>query len=184
MTIVAAIGANDIAALEELKSANQLITSSYEHDLALLQAEHDSLKKEFADQESHLFKAIREKDQLSTQLKEVSQKPAASTEDTEAKGEEPEPNTIIESLKQVSRKTDIHTHQTPPSKKKSIWRKLYLPRSSNTSHSQAQDAMRSISNTDHDAELNSERAALGSLPVAEAHQSQFPSPPRRVYITK
>ncbi|PQE33762.1 microtubule binding protein [Rutstroemia sp. NJR-2017a WRK4] len=176
---LAAMSANDIAALEELKVANQLITSSYEHDLTLLQAEHDSLKKEFADQESHLFKAIREKDQLSTQLKEVSQKPAASTEDTEAKGEEPEPNTTIESLKQVSRKTNIHTHQTLPSKKKSIWRKLYLPRSSNTSHSQAQDAMRSISNTDHDAELNSERAAFGSLPVAEAHQSRFPSPPRR-----
>jgi hypothetical protein len=185
MKIVAAIGADDIVALEELKSANQIIASSYEHDLTLLQAEHDSLKKEFADQESHLFKAIKEKDKLSTQLKEVFQKPAASTEDMEAKSEEPEPNTALESLKQVSRETDIPTPQTSPPKKKSIWKRL-SPRqsSSNTSHLQDQDAIHHISDFDDDAELASERAALGSLQIAQAHQSPFPSPPPKVHNTK
>ncbi|KAM3084259.1 hypothetical protein ACMFMG_001635 [Clarireedia jacksonii] len=178
---LAAVGADEIVALEELKSANQIIASSYEHDLTLLQTEHDSLKREFADQESHLFKAIKEKDRLATQLKEVFQKPITSTEDVEAKGEEPEPNTALDSLKQVSRETDIPTPQTPQSKKKSFWTKLYpRTRSSNTSHLQDKDAI----DSSHDAELASERAVLGFSPVAQAHQSPFPSPPPRAYNTQ
>lgn len=160
---MAAIGADEIVALEELKSANQIIASSYEHDLTLLQTEHDNLKKEFADQESHLFKAIKEKDKLSSQLKE---QPATSTENVEAKGEEQEPNTSLDALKQVSRETDIPTPQTSPLKKRTIWKRLYpRPRSLNTSHSQDEDATQPISDPSHDAELALERAALGSLPV-------------------
>ncbi|CAD6443331.1 b4b665d0-393a-46b6-a026-abf72712679b [Sclerotinia trifoliorum] len=100
---LSAMDSDEITALEQLKEANELVASSYEKDLALLQAQHNDLRAEFIDQQSHLLAALKSKDKLSEQVKTIFQKPSSSNEET---GENPEPVTALDALKEQLQKKE------------------------------------------------------------------------------
>ncbi|RAL61573.1 hypothetical protein DID88_009612 [Monilinia fructigena] len=102
---LSAMDSDEITALEQLKEANQLVASSYEKDLALLQAQHNDLKAEFADQQSHLLAALKSKDKLSEKLKKtiIFQEPSSPIEET---GKVPEPATALDALKEQLQKKE------------------------------------------------------------------------------
>ncbi|KAJ8071035.1 hypothetical protein OCU04_001382 [Sclerotinia nivalis] len=100
---LSAMDSDEITALEQLKEANELVASSYEKDLALLQAQHNDLRAEFVDQQSHLLAALKSKDKLSEQLKTIFQKPSSSNEET---GKNPEPATALDALKEQLQKKE------------------------------------------------------------------------------
>lgn len=161
LKIVSAMDSDEITALEQLKEANELVASSYEKDLTLLQAQHNDLRTEFVDQQSHLLAALKSKDKLSEQLKNIFQQPSGSIEGA---GNDPEPATALDALKEVSQEDNISTSRpTSPKKQSAIKRigklfgnkKLKEPASSALGHDQ------------HDEELAREQAAFGVLPVAQ-----------------
>lgn len=161
LKIVSAMDSDEITALEQLKEANELVASSYEKDLTLLQAQHNDLRTEFVDQQSHLLAALKSKDKLSEQLKNIFQQPSGSIEGA---GNDLEPATALDALKEVSQEDNISTSRpTSPKKQSAIKRigKLFgnkrpkEPASSAPGHGQ------------HDEELAREQAAFGVLPVAQ-----------------
>ncbi|ESZ98544.1 hypothetical protein SBOR_1076 [Sclerotinia borealis F-4128] len=171
---LSAMDSDEITALEQLKEANQLVASSYEKDLTLLQAQHDDLRAEYVDQQSHLLTALKSKDKLSEQLKTIFQKPSSSTEET---GKNPEPATALDALKEVSRE-DITSASKPssspasptsPKKQSAIKRigTLFGGKKSKKSKEAAQAHQ-------HDEELVREQAAFGVLPVAQLPSSSLP----------
>ncbi|KAA8573599.1 hypothetical protein EYC84_005182 [Monilinia fructicola] len=115
---LSAMDSDEITALEQLKEANQLVASSYEKDLTLLQAQHDNLRAEFVDQQSHLLAALKSKDKLSEKLKTIFQDPSSSTEET---GKTSEPATALDALKeQLQKKESNHSRsstKTRPSRR-------------------------------------------------------------------
>ncbi|KAF7874721.1 uncharacterized protein EAF02_008698 [Botrytis sinoallii] len=100
---LSAMDSDEITALEQLKEANELVASSYEKDLALLQAQHNDLRTEFVDQQSHLLAALKSKDKLSEQLKTIFQHPSGSIEGT---GKDSEPATALDALKEQLQKKE------------------------------------------------------------------------------
>ncbi|THV49812.1 hypothetical protein BGAL_0178g00190 [Botrytis galanthina] len=100
---LSAMDSDEITALEQLKEANELVASSYEKDLTLLQAQHNDLRTEFVDQQSHLLAALKSKDKLSEQLKTIFQNPSGSIEGI---GKDPEPATALDALKEQLQKKE------------------------------------------------------------------------------
>ncbi|KAF7960006.1 hypothetical protein EAE96_001607 [Botrytis aclada] len=100
---LSAMDSDEITALEQLKEANELVASSYEKDLTLLQAQHNDLRTEFVDQQSHLLAALKSKDKLSEQLKTIFQRPSGSLEGT---GKDPESATALDALKEQLQKKE------------------------------------------------------------------------------
>ncbi|EDN96668.1 hypothetical protein SS1G_01594 [Sclerotinia sclerotiorum 1980 UF-70] len=160
---LSAMDSDEITALEQLKEANELVASSYEKDLALLQAQHNDLRAEFIDQQSHLLAALKSKDKLSEQMKTIFQKPSSSNEET---GENPEPVTALDALKEVSQVDNISTLKpsspTSPKKQSAIKRIGTLFGSK-----KSQDFKTNAAGHDQQGEeLAREQAAFGVLPVA------------------
>lgn len=100
---LSAMDSDEITALEQLKEANELVASSYEKDLTLLQAQHNDLRTEFVDQQSHLLAALKSKDKLSEQLKNIFQQPSGSIEGA---GNDLEPATALDALKEQLQKKE------------------------------------------------------------------------------
>ncbi|TEY48904.1 hypothetical protein BOTCAL_0289g00030 [Botryotinia calthae] len=100
---LSAMDSDEITALEQLKEANELVASSYEKDLTLLQAQHNDLRTEFVDQQSHLLAALKSKDKLSEQMKNIFQQPSGSIEGA---GNDPEPATALDALKEQLQKKE------------------------------------------------------------------------------
>ncbi|KAF7942692.1 uncharacterized protein EAE97_006146 [Botrytis byssoidea] len=100
---LSAMDSDEITALEQLKEANELVASSYEKDLALLQAQHNDLRTEFVDQQSHLLAALKSKDKLSEQLKTIFQHPSGSIEGL---GKDPESAKALDALKEQLQKKE------------------------------------------------------------------------------
>ncbi|KAF7899066.1 uncharacterized protein EAF01_008279 [Botrytis porri] len=100
---LSAMDSDEITALEQLKEANELVASSYEKDLALLQAQHNDLRTEFVDQQSHLLAALKSKDKLSEQLKTIFQHPSGSFEGT---GKDSEPARALDALREQLQKKE------------------------------------------------------------------------------
>lgn len=171
---------DEITALEQLKEANELVASSYEKDLTLLQAQHNDLRTEFVDQQSHLLAALKSKDKLSEQLKTIFQRPSSSIEEA---GKNPEPVTALDALKEVSREDNISTSKQPspttPKKHSAIKRIGTLFGSKKSKNSQATTS----GHDEHDEELAREQAALGRMPVAQpppSSSSQTNPPPSQL----
>ncbi|KAI9647522.1 hypothetical protein NHQ30_003907 [Ciborinia camelliae] len=179
---LSAMDSDEITALEQLKEANELVASSYEKDLTLLQAQHDDLRKEFVDQQSHLLAALKSKDKLSEQLKTIFQKPSSSIEET---GKNPEPATALDALKEVSQEDTISTSKpssspTSPKKQPAIKRigTLFGSKKSKKSTKAAQG------HDQHDEELIREQAALGVLPQLKKKESTIQDLQRRLVLAE
>lgn len=65
---VAAVGKGEIEAINNLKAAHELITSSFENDLLMLQNKHKTLSTDFDEQKSQLIDALLSKDKLGKEL--------------------------------------------------------------------------------------------------------------------
>lgn len=175
LTLVSAMDSDEITALEQLKEANQLVASSYEKDLTLLQAQHDNLRAEFVDQQSHLLAALKSKDKLSEKLKTIFQDPSSSTEET---GKTSEPATALDALKEVSHEDTIPTLKpsssptsptsTSPKQQSAIKRIGALFGSKKSKQLKSPEG-----HEQHDEELVREQATLGVLPVAQLSPSSF-----------
>ncbi|TGO66618.1 hypothetical protein BOTNAR_0057g00010 [Botryotinia narcissicola] len=175
---LSAMDSDEITALEQLKEANELVASSYEKDLTLLQAQHNDLRTEFVDQQSHLLAALKSKDKLSEQLKTIFQHPSGSIEGL---GKDPESATALDALKEVSQEDNISTSRpTSPKKKSAIKRigklfgnkKLKEPASSAPGYDQ------------HGEELAREQAAFGVLPQLQKKESTIQELQRRLVLAE
>ncbi|RFU33503.1 hypothetical protein B7463_g2773, partial [Scytalidium lignicola] len=67
-TDLASMGKEELQALEDLKSTNDIIKSSFEKDLLLLQSQHKNLKSDFDRQNAHLVQALLAKEQFREQV--------------------------------------------------------------------------------------------------------------------
>ncbi|QSZ34517.1 hypothetical protein DSL72_006111 [Monilinia vaccinii-corymbosi] len=167
---LSAMDSDEITALEQLKEANQLLASSYEKDLTLLQAQHENLRREFVDQQSHLVAALKSKTKLSEQLQTIFQNPSSSIEET---GKTPEPATALDALKEVSQEDAMSTSKPssqPTARKKQSAIKRIGTMFSSKSSKQPRSPQ---GHGEIDEELVREQAALGVLPVAQQPSSSF-----------
>ena len=94
---MAAVDRDEIDALEDLKATNQIITSSLQNDLVLLQGKFKNLTTDYEQQKSHLVDALLAKDKLRQEL-------ATLREGKDAAGEEN--NAGLQTLKEVSYEID------------------------------------------------------------------------------
>ncbi|RQM06759.1 hypothetical protein DH86_00002731 [Scytalidium sp. 3C] len=85
-TDLAAMGKEELQALEDLKSTNEIIKSSFEQDLLVLQNQHKNLKADFDRQNAHLVQALLAKEQFREQVSSLKEQL-----ETAAKPEVPEP---------------------------------------------------------------------------------------------
>jgi protein HOOK3 len=63
-TTVAAIDKDEIDRLEDLKTTNEIVTSSFQKDLLILQSKHKALTTDFEQQKTQLIDALLSKDKL------------------------------------------------------------------------------------------------------------------------
>jgi protein HOOK3 len=66
--IVSAIDREEMEALEDLKSTNEIITSSFQNDLLILQSKHKALAIDYEQQKTQLIDALLSKDTLMKDL--------------------------------------------------------------------------------------------------------------------
>ena len=104
MELVAAVDRDEIDALEDLKSTNQIITSSLQNDLLLLQSRFKNITTDHEQQKSHLVDALLAKDKLRQEL-------ATLKEGKDSAGDEN--NTALQALKEVSYETDYPDEAFP-----------------------------------------------------------------------
>lgn len=97
MKIVTAVDQDDIEALDALKAANQITTSSLQDELLLLQAQVKNYRTDYEQQKSHLVDALLAKDKLRQEL-------AAMNDGKDSAGEEN--SAALQALKAVSNTID------------------------------------------------------------------------------
>jgi hypothetical protein len=105
LKLVAAVDRDEIDALEDLKSTNQIITSSLQNDLVLLQSKFKNITTDHEQQKSHLVDALLAKDKLRQEL-------ATLKEGKDSAGDEN--NTALQALKEVSSEIDYAAEAFPP----------------------------------------------------------------------
>lgn len=104
MMIVAAVDREEIDALDDLKATNQIITSSLQNDLLLLQSKHKNLTTDYEQQKSHLVDALLAKDKLRQELAIMKEgKDLAGEVDRQAVEEK---SKALQALKEVSHKIE------------------------------------------------------------------------------
>lgn len=84
---MAAIDQEEMDALEELKATNQIITSSFQTDLLMLQSKHKALTTDFEQQKSQLIDALLSKDRLMKDLESFKERLGATGDDTYQKAQ-------------------------------------------------------------------------------------------------
>lgn len=68
MLTVDAINRDEITALETLKETNEIVTTSLQNDLLVLQTEHKNITTDFEQQKTHLLETLLAKEQLTKDL--------------------------------------------------------------------------------------------------------------------
>ena len=89
--VVTAVEKDSLAALEELKTADQLIASSARTELAAVQQKYNDLKEEHQEHQNELVKALIVKEKLSSELEEA--------RDAQEKSHDKSTNEKVEKLK-------------------------------------------------------------------------------------
>ncbi|EHK98850.1 hypothetical protein M7I_5360 [Glarea lozoyensis 74030] len=118
--LVAAVAQDDIDALEELKATHELVTSSFESDIVLLQSRNKNLATDHEQTQSHLVDALLAKDKLSQQIAALPSK----ADDTKESSTPATPAVAQEPI-EVSHITNspIQTRHSP-AKRRSFWQKV------------------------------------------------------------
>ncbi len=154
-------------ALEDLKAANEIISSSFQNDLLILQDRFKAVSTDFEQQRTQLVDALVSKDRIMQDLVALKEQTGTNGEDLAKKAHEKA--TIAESsrhaLEEVSLQSSSKTRRTTPKKFFSRLGLTIFP--SNQPKRQSAVSKSSFNpNTEaiHDAELDRELAALGVTP--------------------
>jgi protein HOOK3 len=118
---LSAVEQNEIDALEDLKATNELVTSSLQSELTLLQNKFRNLTTDHEQKQSHLIDALLAKDRLSQQLAALPQrgldKPPVSEESTTIQ--------VPQEPTEVSHITNFPIHrQHSPTRRRTFWQKV------------------------------------------------------------
>ena len=173
---------DDIDALEDLKETNQIITSSLNNDLQLVQSRHKNLITDYDQQRAHLVDALLDRENIRKEL-EVAKRaksaldPEAAEYDrkiAEADATEENAKTASEALKEVSYEADSRVGK--PVSKWSFFKRVVSPISSRpkTSHTSHETSGKG---NERVVELAHERQAIGTLSRAEGPPLALPRPP-------
>jgi hypothetical protein len=109
---VSAISSDEVHALEELKEANEIATSSLQNDLTFLQTRHKNLEVDHDQTRSHLIEALLAKDNITKELAILQEgKP-------ESKAEAEKTKTTLQALKEVSYKMGHSKAEISPKRHK------------------------------------------------------------------
>jgi protein HOOK3 len=178
--LVSAIGGNDINALNELKRVNELITSSLQNDLLILQGQHKALTTDFELQKSQLLEALLAKDRALAEVVNLHEVMSTNEEILLAKDKANERMKEERARNEVSRRQDEGANEPPKSPRKKLWNMIKRPLSSISPSSNRQSARaRPVSTLEaakHDAELAQALAAMGTPKTSPRRIPLPPSP--------
>jgi hypothetical protein len=125
LNIVAAMNEIEIDALNDLKVANDTITSSLQNDRQLVQSRYKNLITDYDQQRAHLVESLLDRENLRKEIEAINKgKPAVNPElnvednssTANAQLAEDQTKLALQSLKEVSRKNDS-PKEKPPQKK-------------------------------------------------------------------
>jgi protein HOOK3 len=160
--IVAAVDREEIDALDDLKATNQIITSSLQNDLLLLQSKHKNLTTDYEQQKSHLVDALLAKDKLRQELAIMKEgKDSAGEVDRQAVEEK---SKALQALKEVS-----HEIESSDRERSSRWLAPHRLSSYPSFHPYVAETepLQSIAQIDEASLLSLERQAIGFVRMAE-----------------
>lgn len=109
---VAAIDQDELQALDDLKQTNEIITTSLNDDLKLLQNRHKNLIIDFDQQRAHLVESLLDRENLRKDLESAKTNRTAPLDLTEAEDGADEKQAKLQSIKEVS-----HIQYTPSDSK-------------------------------------------------------------------
>ena len=178
---VAAMNKDEVDALEDLKETNQIITSSLNNDLQLVQSRHKNLITDYDQQRAPLVDALLDRENLRKELEVAKRgKPTLDPEPAEhdrkiAEEDAPEDKakTASQALKEVRYESNSSMGKQPS--KRSFWKRVMSPisprpRTPHTPHDT------SSKETHRAVELAHERQAIGTLPRVESPALSLPRP--------
>lgn len=181
---VAAMNKDEVDALEDLKETNQIITSSLNNDLQLVQSRHKNLITDYDQQRAHLVDALLDRENLRKDLEVAKRgKPILDPEPadhdrkiTEEDAAEDKAKTASQALKEVSHESDFPMGKQPS--KRSFWKRVISPISPrprnphiphNPHDTNGKETQRAV-------ELAHERQAIGTLLRVESPALSLPRP--------
>jgi len=137
MDLVAAVDREEIDALDDLKATNEIITSSLNNDLQLVQSRHKNLIIDYDQQRAHLVDALLDRENLRKEHEAAKRgRPTLdpeSVDDNRKTGEavaaEEKAKTASQALKEVSHEFD--SPKGRPFPRRGFWtvKNIFLPRS-------------------------------------------------------
>lgn len=175
--LVAAVERYDLDALDDLKATNEIITSSLNNDLQLVQSRHKNLITDYDQQRAHLVEALLDRETLRKELEVATKK--RPTLDPESVDDDHKTNKEFQALKEVSHETESPKEKQP---KRSFWRRVVSPISPRPKTPHAPKPEPSIPHgtsgeQSHGAvELGHERQAIDTLQRVEGPGLSLPRP--------
>lgn len=124
-----AVGEDELKSLENLKATHELITSSYQNDLLMLQEQHNILTVHNEEQKSHLVEALLAKDKLRHELANLRQGNSADSAEIRTDiGDSQEAarktKSELEALKEVSNEPPRKEQPPSPRWRHKFWAKM------------------------------------------------------------
>jgi protein HOOK3 len=163
LRIVAAVDRDELDALEDLKATNEIITSSLQNDLLLLQSRHKNLLTDHEQQKSHLVGALLEKDKLRQELAVSKEAKDSDSNDfhheIDAQGGDETTKTALQALKEVRDEKDSPTEISP--RRVKFWQRP--SRLSFRPYTPRPEPLQRVSQSDEAALLALEREAIGAV---------------------
>jgi protein HOOK3 len=167
---------DEMDALEVLKETNELITTSLQNDLQVVQNDYRNVTTDFEQQKTHLLQTLLAKEQLMKDLADARDAAAAGGEKAQPDENDKE---VVRKSQEVSHHEIILQPESPqpntPSRKRKFWSKLrlkfpphkpYIPQAEVTPVRFPQEDTDTLAA----AELAFERAAIGRGPPVIAPQ--------------
>ncbi len=170
--IVSAIDREEMEALEDLKATNEIITSSFQNDLLILQSKHKALTTDHEQQKTQLIDALLSKDRLMKDLASFKERSGTNGDDAYQKAQSKliiEEEKAQKALQEVRKETDAGDPKSSGKARKLLKvlsRLSFNPYSSKTRAVGPESTPESDQATlDHlEFALQRERSAIGSLP--------------------
>jgi hypothetical protein len=179
MKIVEAVNRDEIDALETLKETNEIITTSLQNDLLVLQKDHKNVTTDFEQQKTHLLETLLAKEQLMKDLADARGSRVAAGDNAQLDEKE---KAELQKSAEVSHKIGLAPEKSLSARRK-VFKKLFHP-----FHPSRSTPKGSPAPTPTDAELAAERFAIGAgppvvLPVLSPRTIPLPMSPAPVKQT-
>jgi len=170
--IVSAIDQEEMEVLEDLKATNEIITSSFQNDLLILQSKHKALTTDYEQQKTQLVDALLSKDRLMKDLASFKERIGTNGDDAYQKAQSKaiiEEENARKALQEVRKEQDAGDPRSPGKARrllKAISRLSFNPYSSKIREVGPEPTSVSDESTLEELEiaLQRERSAIGNLP--------------------